>query len=55
MDLARTGKLLERAKAHNYLAAPNIKSHHVLRPIPQTQIDLLSDPAQKAAYQNAGY
>jgi hypothetical protein len=54
-DLVRTGKLVERVKAHNYLAAPNIQAHHALRPIPQTQIDLMSDAGQKATYQNPGY
>jgi hypothetical protein len=38
-DLVRTGKLLERVKKYNSVAAVLIKSHHVLRPIPQTQID----------------
>lgn len=54
-DLVRTGKLLERARAHNPRAKDNIREHHVLRPIPQSQIDLLSDPAQKANYQNPEY
>jgi hypothetical protein len=55
LDLVRTGKLIERVRAHNPQGAPNIKPHHIIRPIPQTQIDLMSDPAQKAAYQNKGY
>jgi starch-binding outer membrane protein, SusD/RagB family len=38
-DLARTGKLIEYVKAYNPLAAPNIKDHHIYRPIPQAQID----------------
>jgi starch-binding outer membrane protein, SusD/RagB family len=38
-DLARTGKLVEYVKAYNSVGAPNIKDHHVLRPIPQAQID----------------
>jgi len=38
-DLVRTGKLLERVKAHNVDARDNIKEHHALRPIPQTQVD----------------
>lgn len=54
-DLVRTGKLLERARLYNYKAAPNISEKHLLHPIPQSQIDLLSDPAQKAIYQNPGY
>lgn len=38
-DLVRTGKLLERVKLHNPEAAPNIQAKHILRPIPQAQID----------------
>lgn len=40
LDLVRTGKLLERVQAYNPDAAANIKApKHLLRPIPQTQID----------------
>ena len=40
-DLVRTGKLIDRVKTKNYNpeAAPNIQPRHVLRPIPQTQLD----------------
>jgi starch-binding outer membrane protein, SusD/RagB family len=38
-DLVRTGKLLERVRLHNPEAAPNIQAKHILRPIPQAQID----------------
>ncbi len=38
-DLARTGKLVERVKKYNPNGAPNVQPHHVLRPIPQNQID----------------
>ena len=38
-DLVRTGTLLERVRTHNPDARANIKPTHVLRPIPQTQID----------------
>jgi hypothetical protein len=38
-DLVRTGKLLERVRLHNVDAQKNILSKHVLRPIPQAQID----------------
>ncbi|MFD2034036.1 RagB/SusD family nutrient uptake outer membrane protein [Belliella marina] len=38
-DLKRTGKLLERVRKYNPKAASNIREHHQLRPIPQTQID----------------
>ena len=40
-DLKRTGKLLERVKAYNPDAKVNIKEHHLLRPIPQTQLDAI--------------
>lgn len=53
-DLVRTGKLLERVKLYNTLAAPNIKSYHVLRPVPQTQIDRVIGGAS-AFPQNPGY
>lgn len=38
-DLVRTGKLVERVKKYNPDAANNIQPFHVLRPIPQDQID----------------
>lgn len=38
-DLVRTNKLLERVRLHNDEARANIKPTHVLRPIPQDQID----------------
>ncbi|MDB5192513.1 MAG: rane protein [Segetibacter sp.] len=38
-DLVRTNKLLERVRLHNPEARPNIQPKHVLRPIPQSQID----------------
>lgn len=42
-DLKRLGKLLERTKLHNSLAKDNMKDFHVLRPIPQSQIDRCSN------------
>ena len=48
-DLVRTHTLLERVQAHNPDA--NILPFHVLRPIPQTQIDRTSTPFP----QNPGY
>lgn len=51
LDLVRTGKLLERVRLHNPQGAPNIQPHHVLRPIPQSQIDLTTVPYP----QNPGY
>jgi hypothetical protein len=51
LDLKRWGLLIERVQAHNEQAAPNIQPHHVLRPIPQTQIDRSATPFG----QNPGY
>lgn len=51
MDLARTGKLVERVSMHNENARPNIKAFHILRPIPQSQIDL----STSGFPQNEGY
>ncbi|MBX2840417.1 MAG: RagB/SusD family nutrient uptake outer membrane protein [Flammeovirgaceae bacterium] len=50
-DLVRTGKLIERVKLHNPIAAPNIQDFHIVRPIPQDQIDR----TQGGYPQNAGY
>lgn len=50
-DLVRTGKLIERVKKYNRHAAVNIKDFHVLRPIPQNQIDRTSNGFP----QNPGY
>lgn len=50
-DLARTNKLLERVRKWNFEAAANIRDFHVLRPIPQNQIDGTSTPFP----QNPGY
>lgn len=38
-DLTRTGKLVERVRAHNVEGGSNIQDFHVLRPIGQDQID----------------
>ncbi|MBS7563656.1 RagB/SusD family nutrient uptake outer membrane protein [Mucilaginibacter sp. Bleaf8] len=52
-DLTRTGLLTTRVKAYNNDGATNVKETHMLRPIPQTQLDLLSD---KTGFpQNPGY
>jgi hypothetical protein len=54
LDLARWGNLLDRVKKFNPQAAPFIKSHHVLRPIPQLQIDRVTGNAASFP-QNSGY
>jgi hypothetical protein len=52
-DLKRTGKLLTRVQALNPDAAVNIKPYHVVRPIPQSQIDAVSN--KSSFTQNPGY
>ena len=52
-DLKRTGTLLDRVRTHNLDAASNIKEMHLVRPIPQTQIDRVSNPGEFP--QNPGY
>jgi hypothetical protein len=42
LDLVRTNKLLERVRLHNKEASPNIQAKHILRPIPQSQIDAVT-------------
>jgi hypothetical protein len=54
LDLKRWGNLIERVKKYNPQAAGNIKDFHVLRPIPQTQIDRAVDGKTNFP-QNPGY
>lgn len=54
MDLKRWGNLVERVQKYNPQAAPNVKAIHLLRPIPQTQIDRTEGGAT-AFPQNPGY
>ena len=54
LDLKRWGNLVERVKRFNPQAAPNIKDFHVLRPIPQIQIDRTEGGASSFP-QNPGY
>lgn len=61
VDLSRTETLLQRARAFNPQAAPNIAERHTLRPIPQSYLDALEIDGQpltadeKNAMQNPGY
>ena len=61
VDLVRTGKLVERVKLYNPQAAGNIKDYHVVRPIPQEQIDRSiyvgpnGEPDPSGYPQNCGY
>lgn len=50
-DLKRTGKLIERVKKHNPNA--NIQEYHKLRPIPQAQLDAITN--KNEFKQNPGY
>lgn len=50
-DLKRTGRFLERIRAHNEVAAQNVQEYHMYRPIPQAQIDRTSNDYP----QNPGY
>jgi len=43
-DLTRTGQLLRRVKKYNAQAGANIKDYHVVRPIPQGEIDKNTGP-----------
>ncbi|GAB3250946.1 RagB/SusD family nutrient uptake outer membrane protein [Larkinella harenae] len=52
-DLKRTGQLLTRVKKYNLDAAVNLKETHLVRPIPQTQIDRVTNPGD--FLQNPGY
>lgn len=52
-DLKRTRKLADRVKLLNPDIAPNIQSYHALRPIPQAQIDAVTNKGEFK--QNTGY
>ena len=53
-DLAMRGKLVSRVQAFNPDGGPNIQPFHVLRPIPQSQLDATALPNTKQ-FQNPGY
>lgn len=52
-DLKRTGKLIDRITALNPDVAPNIQPYHTIRPIPQTQLDAITN--RDEFQQNASY
>jgi hypothetical protein len=52
-DLKRTGKLIERTKLYNPDARDYIKEYHLLRPIPRTMMDRVSNKDEFK--QNPGY
>ncbi|MCD8264500.1 MAG: RagB/SusD family nutrient uptake outer membrane protein [Tannerellaceae bacterium] len=52
-DLKRTNKLLEYVQKYNSDGKDNIKEYHMLRPIPQTQLDAVEN--KDTFKQNPGY
>jgi starch-binding outer membrane protein, SusD/RagB family len=52
-DLKRTGKLIDRVKANNPNAAGGIQNFHLVRPIPRTQVDAVTNKDEFK--QNPGY
>jgi hypothetical protein len=52
-DLKRTGKLIERLAKYNLDAALNVKTYHLMRPIPRVEIDVLQNKTEFV--QNPGY
>ncbi|RNL83079.1 RagB/SusD family nutrient uptake outer membrane protein [Sinomicrobium pectinilyticum] len=52
-DLKRTGKLVERVQQWNPDASANIQPYHQVRPIPQSQLDAVTNKSEFT--QNEGY
>lgn len=52
-DLKRTGKLIEYVRKYNSDAKNNIKDYHIVRPIPQTQLDAITN--KEEFKQNTGF
>lgn len=52
-DLKRTGKLFDRVKNNNPDVGPTLQNHHVVRPIPQEQLDAIFN--KEEFRQNEGY
>lgn len=53
-DLAMRNMLVDRVGRYNPDGRGNIQNFHLLRPIPQNQLNSLTDP-DRAKYQNPGY
>lgn len=53
VDLKRTGKLIELVRLYNVDARPNIQEKHLLRPIPTTMLDRVTN--KDSFVQNPGY
>ncbi|MBF9221808.1 RagB/SusD family nutrient uptake outer membrane protein [Hymenobacter ruricola] len=45
-DLKRTGKLVDRVRRFNPESGPNIQSYHEVRPIPQRQLDAITNKSE---------
>jgi starch-binding outer membrane protein, SusD/RagB family len=57
-DLKRTKTLVSRVKAYNAQGAANVKDFHLLRPIPQAQLDAVTNKSTtegQGFWQNPGY
>ncbi len=58
-DLKRTKTLVSRVKAYNAQGAANVQDFHMLRPIPQAQMDAITNKTSgvdpKGFWQNPGY
>src|SRR5690606_119845 len=54
-DLKRFGKLVEMVQRRNHEAKDNIQEHHLLRPLPQSQIDRTRNEDGSPFGQNPGY